>query len=151
MTFHTLTKAHGTPIDILVEWAHNHVMMYHGDKEMPLILIDHTLEIEAETIDKVILVDLHKFDLHLTLVLEEANRMMKRNGRLYISFDENRPMKRLFGFSKLKAHARSLDHIMDMLNKQGMLVEKNFILGDQQIVLEVVKLESDILKKKIVI
>ena len=89
--------------------------------------------------------------LHLTLVLEEVNRIMKRNGRLYISFDENRPMKRLFGFSRLKTHARSLDHIIDMLSKQNLLVEKNYILGEQQIILEVVKLESDILKRKIVI
>ena len=151
MTINDFTKTYESPIDIAVEWTHDHVMKYHGESAIPLMLNDHKLEIDAAAIDKVILVDLHKFNLHLTLVLEEVNRIMKRNGRLYISFDENRPMKRLFGFSRLKTHARSLDHIIDMLSKQNLLVEKNYILGEQQIILEVVKLESDILKRKIVI
>lgn len=151
MTIDGLKKTYESPIDITVEWTHDHVMMYHGQSAIPFELNDHRLEIGEAEVDKVLLVDLHKFDLHLTLVLKEANRIMKRNGRLYISFDENRPMKRLFGFSRLKAHARSLDHIIDMLNDQAFLVEKNYILGNQQILLEVVKLESDFLKKKIVI
>ncbi len=151
MTINDLSKTYESPIDLAVEWTHDYVIMRQGESTEPIILNDHKLAIEESSVDKVVLVDIHKFNLHLTLVLEEVNRIMKPNGRLYISFDENRPMKRLFGFSKLKVHARSLDHIIDMLNKQNLLLEKNYILGDQQIVLEVVKLESDVLKKKIVI
>lgn len=151
MTINDFSKTYESPIDISVEWTHDYVMMCHGESAIPLKLNDHKLEIDVATVDKVILVDLHKFNLHLTLVLEEVNRILKRNGRLYISLDENRPMKRLFGFSRLNSHARSLDHIIDMLNKQNLLVEKNYILGEQQIILEVVKLECDILNKKIVI
>jgi SAM-dependent methyltransferase len=103
-------------------------------------------------VDKIVLSGITDFGPGLSLILREARRVLKKNGRLFISLGNNPQGFKLISRVRSKLSSKnSIDKIATMITQQNLLIDKNFILDNDQVYLEIVKLESDYLKRKIVI
>lgn len=151
--FKEMSPNHFTPVDIILEWNNNDIRLHHGDSQIFYIeLINGQISCEDESVDKIVLSGITDFGPGLSLILIEARRVLKKNGRLFISIGNNIHGFKLISRVRSKLGSKnSIDKIATIITQQNLLIDKNFILDNDQVYLEIVKLESDYLRKKIVI
>lgn len=148
--FKEMSPNHFTPVDIILEWKKNEIVLHQGDMRTNIIEnINGKLSCLDESVDKIVLSGIVKSDVEFSHVMQEARRILKKNGRIFIAVKERNHGINLF--SRLKTKLDVIDKIASAVDEQSMLIDKNFILNDDHVYLEVVKLESDYLKRKIVI
>jgi lipopolysaccharide export LptBFGC system permease protein LptF len=88
----------------------------------------------------------------MDFVFRESRRVLKKDGRMFISigdFDGQSGLINRF-ISKFKSRG-IIDVIEDQVSDLNMVIDKNYILNDHRLYLEVVKLESEYIKKRIAI
>lgn len=151
--FKEMSPNHFTPVDIILEWKKNAIVLHQGESKSTINRQNNgQLPCSDESIDKIILSDIVKSEGYFSEVMQEANRILKKNGRIFISVAEKANGFRIFNRMKSRFYSTDMvDKIANVVNEQSLLIDKNFILGDDQVYFEVVKLESDYLKRKIVI
>lgn len=151
--FKEMSPNHFTPVDIILEWKNNDILLHHGDAQIFNIDLNNgQLGCEDESVDKIVISGITDFGPGLSLTLKEARRVLKRNGRLFIALGTNTQGFRLINRVRSKLGSKnSIDKIATIIAQQDLLIDKNFILNNDQFYLEIVKLESDYLRKKIVI
>ncbi len=151
--FKKMSPQHFTPVDIILEWKNNDIKLHYGDSQVFYIdLINGQLNCEDESVDKIILSGITDYGPSLSLTLKEARRVLKRNGRVFISIANNIHGFNLIHRVRLKLGSKNrIDKIADVIAQQELLIDKNFILNNDQVYLEIVKLESDYLNRKFVI
>ena len=148
--FKEMSPNHFTPVDIILEWKKNEIVLHHGEMRTNIIeKINGKLPCQDESVDKIVLSGICKSDIEFSYVMQEARRILKKNGRIFIAVKEKNHGINLF--SRMKSKLNVIDKIASAVNEQSLLIDKNFILNDDHVYLEVVKLESDYLKRKIVI
>lgn len=148
--FKEMSPNHFTPVDIILEWKKNEIVLHHGEMRTNIIeKINGKLPCQDESVDKIVLSGICKSDVEFSYVMQEARRILKKNGRIFIAVKEKNHGINLF--SRMKSKLNVIDKIASAVNEQSLLIDKNFILNDDHVYLEVVKLESDYLKRKIVI
>ncbi len=148
--FKEMSPNHFTPVDIILEWKKNEIVLHHGEMRTNIIeKINGKLSCQDESVDKIVLSGICKSDVEFSYVMQEARRILKKNGRIFIAVKEKNHGINLF--SRMKSKLNVIDKIASAVNEQSLLIDKNFILNDDHVYLEVVKLESDYLKRKIVI
>ncbi len=147
--FKEMSPNHFTPVDIILEWKNNNILLHHGDSQIFSIdLINEQLNCEDESVDKIVISGITDFGPSLSLTLKEARRVLKRNGRLFIALGANTQGFKLINRVRSKLGSRnSIDKIAAIIAQQDLLIDKNFILNNDQVYLEIVKLESDYLRK----
>ena len=142
-----------SPVDIILEWNKNDVILYHGESQFEKL--DYSadkLDCLDGSVDKIVLSDLTGFLKQLDFVFGESQRVLKKDGRMFISigdFDAHTGLINRF-ISKFKSKG-IIDAIADQVSDLNMVIDKNYILNDHRLYLEVVKLESEYIKKKIAI
>ena len=148
--FKEMSPNHFTPVDIILEWNNNDIRLHHGDSQIFYIdLINGQIGCEDESVDKIVLSGITDFGPG---ILREARRVLKKNGRLFIALGNNAQGFKLISRVRSKLGSKnSIDKIATMITQQNLLIDKIFILDNDQVYLEIVKLESDYLRKKIVI
>ncbi len=148
--FKEMSPNHFTPVDIILEWNNNDIRLHHGDSQIFYIdLINGQIGCEDESVDKIVLSGITDFGPG---ILRESRRVLKKNGRLFIALGNNAQGFKLISRVRSKLGSKnSIDKIATMITQQNLLIDKNFILDNDQVYLEIVKLESDYLRKKIVI
>lgn|GEM_PF-1725660 len=141
-----------TPLDIILEWKNNDIMLHHGDSKIFYIdLKNGRLDCEDESVDKIVLSGIKDFGSGLSLTLKETERVLKRNGRLFIAIGNSAQGFNLIDRVRSKLVSKnSIDKIALIIAQHDLLIDKNFILNNDQVYLEIVKLESDYLRRKIV-
>lgn len=151
--FKEMSPNHFTPVDIILEWKNNDILLHHGDSQIFYIdLVNGQIDCEDESVDKIVISDITDFGPDLSLTLKEARRVLKRNGRLFIALGGSVQGFKLISRVRSKLGSKnSIDKIATIIAQQDLLIDKNFILNNDQVYLEIVKLESDYLRKKIVI
>ena len=148
--FKEMSPNHFTPVDIILEWKKNEIVLHHGEMRTNIIeKINGKLPCQDESVDKIVLSGICKSDVEFSYVMQEARRILKKNGRIFIAVKEKNHGINLF--NRMKSKLNVIDKIASAVNEQSLLIDKNFILNDDHVYLEVVKLESDYLKRKIVI
>lgn len=140
-----------SPLDIILEWKRDGVVMHHGNElSMNIIKQNGKLTCPDESVDKVVIDCISKLDDGLSSIIREARRILKKDGRLFISIEEKTTTFSFWGKFLQKWNDKSLvDQIAEMISDEGLLIDKNFIVDGSKIYLEIVKLESEYLKKKI--
>jgi len=151
--FKEMSPNHFTPVDIILEWKKNTIILHHGDTRSLINLQgDGKLPCMDESVDKIVLSCVVKPEPYFSTVMQEVRRILKKDGRIFIAVEEKANGIKLFNRMKSKHYSSDMiDKIASAVNEQSLLIDKNFILKDDQVYLEVVKLESDYLKRKIVI
>jgi hypothetical protein len=151
--FKEMSPNHFTPVDIILEWNNNDIMLHHGDSQIFYIdLINGQLGCEDESVDKIVLSGITDFAQGLSLILKESKRVLKKNGRLFIALGSNTQGFKLISRVRSKLGSKnSIDKIATIIAQQELLIDKNFILDNDQVYLEIVKLESDYIRRKILI
>ena len=140
-----------SPLDIILEWKRDGVVMHHGNElSMNIIKQNGKLTCPDESVDKVVIDCISKLDDGLSSIIREARRILKKDGRLFISIEEKTTTSTFLGKFLQKWNDKSIvDQIAEMISDEGLLIDKNFIVDGSKIYLEIVKLESEYLKKKI--
>lgn len=142
-----------SPVDIILEWKRNHIVLYHGDSKFEkLEYTGGRLECMDASIDKIVLSDLSRILNHLEFILSESKRVLKKDGRIFISIGDCDGKSGIIDriLTKLKSKG-VMDMIAEGVSKLDMVIDKNYILNDHKLYLEIVKLESEYIKKKIAI
>lgn len=151
--FKQMSPNHFSPVDIILEWEKNEVLLHQGDFSCKrLSITDGKIDCEDQCVDKVVLSNITRYDVHLSSVLTEAKRVLKKDGRIYLAVD-GRPCRRSF-ISKLKVRSPKswkIDKIAEVIDRHGLLIDKNFIINEDEVYLEVINLEGHYLKNRIVI
>ena len=151
--FKQMSPNHFSPVDIILEWEKEEVLLHQGDfncKRIPLK--DGKIDCDDQSVDKVILSNITSYDANLPAVLAEAKRIIKKEGRIYLAVD-GRPSKRSILHKLWLGSPKSwkIDKIAEVIDRQGLLIDKNFIINEDEVYLEVIKLEGHYLKNRIVI
>ncbi len=147
--FKTTSPYDFSPVDIILEWSNRAVELHYGDQEK--IQISKIQTVASESVDKIVISEIDGKDQTIREMLTEASRILKKNGRLFIALGKTVGIN---PFSRLKAKQKSeqvMTHIEKYVRELNLLIDKNYILQDDQVLLEVVKLESDYILKKVVI
>jgi len=147
--FKEMSPNHFTPVDIILEWKNNDILLHHGDSQIFYIdLFNGQIDCEDESVDKIVISGITDFGPGLSLTLKEARRVLKRNGRLFIALGDSVQGFKLISRVRSKLGSKnSIDKIATIIADQDLLIDKNFILNNDQVYLEIVKLESDYLRK----
>lgn len=151
--FKEMSPNHFSPVDIILEWKKDYAVVHHGESQYQHITLDkEALDLDDESVDKIVLSDLTSQDKQLNQVFEESKRILKSNGRIFIAIgDFNNTTGRINRFlTKFKIDGL-MDSIAKIVTEKNLLIDKNFILDDRRIYLEIVKLESDYIRKRIAI
>ena len=151
--FKEMSPNHFSPVDIILEWKKDYALLHHGESQYQhLSMNKEMLDIEDESVDKIVLSDLTSQEKQLNLVFEESKRILKSNGRIFIAIgDFNNSTGRINRFlTKFKIDGL-MDAIAKIVSEKNLLIDKNFILDDRRIYLEIVKLESEYIRKRIAI
>ena len=151
--FKQMSPNHFSPVDIILEWEKDEVLLHQGDfscKRIPLK--DGKIDCDDQSVDKVILSNITSYDANLARVLAEAKRIIKKEGRIYLAVDGRPPRRRiLHKFWMGSPKSWKIDKIAEVIDCQGLLIDKNFIISEDEVYLEVIKLEGHYLKNRIVI
>jgi hypothetical protein len=151
--FKEMSPNHFSPVDIILEWKKDYAVVHHGESQYQHVTLDReVLDLDDESVDKIVLSDLTSQDKQLNQVFEESKRILKSNGRIFIAIgDFNNTSGRINRFlTKFKIDGL-MDSIAKIVSEKNLLIDKNFILDDRRIYLEIVKLESDYIRKRIAI
>lgn len=157
----TLSPDNFTPIDIILEWKNEGVSLFHGDlRTEQLSHNGNVLEIESESVDKIIINDTLNTEIDPESMIIEAKRVLKRNGKIFLSFynfEEKKPLTSWLNRLKVKYLMKqevtfkwSIDYIANIIEKNDLLIDKNIVVKTHQpslIYFEIIKLENDQLKK----
>lgn len=142
-----------SPVDIILEWNKHDIILYHGESQYEKLGDSRgKLNCKDGSVDKIVLSDLTSFLKHMDFVFSESKRVLKKDGRIFVSigdFDAHTGLINRF-ISKFKSKG-IIDVIADQVSEHNMVIDKNYILNDHRLYLEVVKLESEYIKKKIAI
>ena len=140
-----------SPLDIILEWTREGAVIYHGDEYSNRVVKQNgQLVCPDESVDKIIIDCISKIDDSLTYIIREARRVLKKDGRLFIAIEEKQTSFNFFSKFRLRLAEKSLvDQIAALIADEALLIDKNFIINESNVYLEVVKLESEYLKKKI--
>ncbi len=136
-----------TPIDIILEWnSKGATMMLGTDISTSIDMHQGKLALESESVDKVIIHCKKQFELDPAVVLLEAKRVLKRNGRLFLSFYNTRKKGAFSKIFSVIGDARSpwsIDSVADIIRKNDLLIDKNILVEDDLIYFEIIKLENE--------
>ncbi len=157
----TLSPDNFTPIDIILEWKNEGISVFHGDmKTDHMESCGKCLEIDSESVDKIIINDTLNSANDPESILIEAKRVLRRNGKIFLSFYDFEDQKPLLSWlSKLKVkylmrqeapYKWSIDYIANIIEKNDLLIDKNIVVKTHQpslIYFEIIKMENDQLKK----
>lgn len=140
-----LTKYHFTPIDVVVEWYGNEAkMILDGQSTQSLTYDSNRLNIGNESVDKLIIHTRRYSELGPKEVIGEAKRVLKKNGRIFLSFyhSEKVPfLTKIFGMSK--GMVWTIDQVADIIRINDLLIEKNILIEEDLIYFEIVKIENE--------
>jgi len=150
--FRKISPNHFSPVDIILEWKRNDIRLHFGDFDNSIVVWQNNSLYQAdESVDKIVLSELEISNMDVSQVLKESRRALKRNGRIFVAlgaFSSLNPFGRLKSRHKNNQFMNQLEILVSDLN---LLIDKNYILEGDQVYLELVKLESDYIKKRIVI
>ncbi len=153
MTFAEVEAMRPSPPETVLEWTDESAKMLFGSALSKFVPVDnHRLDLPDECIDEIVLTKNGAFESRPDLILLEAKRVLKKNGRIIISFynDEThgffakwlnriKPQK-IETLNHMKA---SLDDLSQMISTFDLLIDKNFVVENDIVFFEVIKLEND--------
>ncbi|MBF4694591.1 class I SAM-dependent methyltransferase [Fusibacter ferrireducens] len=157
----TLSPDNFTPTDIILEWKNKGISIYQGAlKAHDFKNSGNILDIESESIDKVIIDDTLNNEHDPERIIVEAKRVLHKNGRLFLSFynfEDQKPFASWLNSLKVKYLMKqeipfrwSLDYIANIIEKNDLLIDRNIVVKAHQpslVYFEIIKLDNDILKK----
>ena len=157
----TLSPDNFTPIDIILEWKNEGVSVFHGDLKTECFKdCGNALDIESESIDKIIINDTLNNANDPESMIVEAKRVLRKNGKIFLSFynfEEKNPFTSWINRLKVKYLMKqeipfkwSIDYIANIIEKNDLLIDKNIVVKTHQpslIYFEIIKLDNDVLKK----
>lgn len=150
--FRKMSPSHFSSVDIILEWKKNDIRLHYGELDKGAVVWqDNSLFQPDESVDKIVLSEIEKSKVEVAQILNESRRTLKRNGRIFValsSFSGLNPFGRLMSKHKINQFMSQIEVLVSELN---LLIDKNYILEGDQVYLELVKLESDYIKKRIVI
>lgn len=142
-----------SPVDIILHWDIKQIRIFFGDAHHKSIK-HHELQLELldESVDKILLVDFERFGSNMTAVLSQAKRILKRDGRIFIVIKNGSSKGGLLNLIKTKLGMKQvIDEITGSINALDLLIDKNFIDAHQTVYFELVKSESEYIKRRIAI
>lgn len=156
-----LSSDHFTPIDIILEWKNEGISLFHGDDQAdPVKFIKHRIDLQDESIDKIIINDSLNSNSDPECIISEAKRLIKKNGKIFLTFyhfDEFLSIKNWWGRLKLKylfkqdiSYRWSMDQIAQIIEKNDLLIDKNIVVKTHKpslVYFEIIKLENDALMR----
>lgn len=142
-----------SPVDIILEWKKNNIVLYHGDSQYEkLRYSDGKLDCTDTRVDKIVLSDPVRLLNDLSFILSESKRVLKKDGRIFISIGESDGKSGIIDRIMTKFKSKGvMDLIAERVSELDMVIDKNYILNDHKLYLEIVKLESEYIRKKIAI
>ncbi|MDH8678520.1 methyltransferase domain-containing protein [Fusibacter bizertensis] len=150
--FRKLSPNHFTPVDIILEWQRDDIKLHCGESDKNKVTwCNNSLFQADESVDIIVLSEIENSQIDVSQILKESRRTLKKNGRIFVSvgsFSGLNPFGRLKSKYKINQFMELLEVLVSDLN---LLIDKNYILEGDQVYLELVKLESDYIKKRIVI
>lgn len=109
------------------------------------------MALENESIDKIIIHCSKDFELEPEAIIYEAKRVLRKNGRIFLSFYHDEEIGFISKWlTKIRAKNRwSMDHVVEIINRSDLLIDKNIIVENDLMYFEVIKLENEKLGKLI--
>lgn len=133
-------------VDTILEWRSEGIRMVGVDKKSSEIeYYSDRLVMGDETIDKVIIHCNKNFDINPEVVIFEAKRVLRKNGRIFLSFYHYEEIGVISKWlSRLLTRSRwSMDQVAEIINKSDLLIDKNIIVENNLMYFEVIKLENE--------
>lgn len=157
----TLSPDNFTPIDIILEWKNEGVTVFQGEYKMDCFKDSgNSLDMESESVDKIIINDTLNNENDPESMIIEAKRVLRKNGKIFLSFynfEEQKPFTSWINRLKVKYLMKqeapfkwSMDYIANIIEKNDLLIDRNIVVKTHQpslIYFEIIKLENDVLKK----
>lgn len=142
-----------SPVDIILHWDIKQIGVYFGEVHHKSIkLHEQQMELLDESADKILLVDFERFGSSMVAVLSQAKRILKRDGRIFIVIKNGSSKGGLLNLIKTKLGMKQvIDEITGTINALDLLIDKNFIDDQQTVYFELVKPESEYIKRRIAI
>lgn len=141
-----------SPVDSILEWRSEGVRMVSIDSKSRKIEYKFDrLMMEDESVDKVIIHCNRYFDINPEVVIFEAKRVLRKNGRIFLSFYHDEEIGVISKWlSRLRTKSRwSMDQVAEIINKSDLLIDKNIIVENDLMYFEVIKLENEKLGRMI--
>lgn len=138
---------------VTLEWTDDQVKMILGSALSKVIdFKNNRLSLSDESVDEIVLTRNTDFENKPDIILSEAKRVLKKNGKIIISFYNDSPQgffARWFNRIKPQNDASinhmklSIDEISHMINHCDLLIDKNFVVENDIVFFEVIKLEHE--------
>lgn len=141
-----------SPVDSILEWRSEGVRMVSIDSKSRKIEYKFDrLVMEDESVDKVIIHCNRYFDINPEVVIFEAKRVLRKNGRIFLSFYHDEEIGVISKWlSRLRTKSRwSMDQVAEIINRSDLLIDKNIIVENDLMYFEVIKLENEKLGRMI--
>ena len=141
-----------SPVDTILEWRSEGVRMVSIDSKSRKIEYKFDrLMMEDESVDKVIIHCNRYFDINPEVVIFEAKRVLRKNGRIFLSFYHDEEIGVISKWlSRLRTKSRwSMDQVAEIINRSDLLIDKNIIVENDLMYFEVIKLENEKLGRMI--
>lgn len=141
-----------SPVDTILEWRSEGVRMVGIDSKSRKIEYKFDrLVMDDESVDKVIIHCNRYFDINPEVVIFEAKRVLRKNGRIFLSFYHDEEIGVVSKWlSRLRTKSRwSMDQVAEIINKSDLLIDKNIIVENDLMYFEVIKLENEKLGRMI--
>ena len=141
-----------SPVDTILEWRSEGVRMVGIDSKSRKIEYKFDrLVMDDESVDKVIIHCNRYFDINPEVVIFEAKRVLRKNGRIFLSFYHDEEIGVISKWlSRLRTKSRwSMDQVAEIINKSDLLIDKNIIVENDLMYFEVIKLENEKLGRMI--
>lgn len=139
-------------VDTILEWRSEGVLMVDIDsKSRKIEYKSDRLVMDDESIDKVIIHCNRYFDINPEVVIYEAKRVLRKNGRIFLSFYHDEEIGVVSKWlSRLRTKSKwSMDQVAEIINKSDLLIDKNIIVENDLMYFEVIKLENEKLGRMI--
>lgn len=139
-------------VDNILEWRCEGIRMVGIDsKSSKIEYYSNRLLMEDESVDKVIIHCNKYFDISPEVVIFEAKRVLKKNGRIFLSFYHDEEINVVSKWlSRLRTKSRwSMDQVAEIINKSDLLIDKNIVVENDLMYFEVIKLENEKLGRMI--
>lgn len=141
-----------TSVDTILEWRSEGIRMVENDcKSKKIEYYSGKLDMEDEFVDKVIIHCNRHFDINPEVVIYEAKRVLRKNGRIFLSFYHDEEIGVVSKWlSRLRTKSKwSMDQVAEIINNSDLLIDKNIIVENDLMYFEVIKLENEKLGRMI--
>ncbi len=139
-------------VDTILEWRSEGIRTVGIDsKSKKIEYKSDRLVMDDESVDKVIIHCSRYFDINPEVVIFEAKRVLRKNGRIFLSFYHDEEIGVVSKWlSRLRTKSRwSMDQVAEIINKSDLLIDKNIIVENDLMYFEVIKLENEKLGRMI--